>query len=41
MKPIDTRSLVERVYEYLLSRIISGGIGYGDAINIKQIAGEL
>ena len=35
---IDTRSLVDRVYEYLLTQIITGEIKYGDAINIKQIA---
>jgi len=38
---IDTRSLVDRVYEYLLTQIITGEIKYGDAINIKQIAATL
>ena len=41
MKPIDTRSLVDRVYGYLLNRIITGVIKYGDTINIKHIAREL
>jgi DNA-binding GntR family transcriptional regulator len=41
MTPIDTRSLVDRVYGYLLNRIITGGIGYGEIINIKRIAQEL
>jgi DNA-binding GntR family transcriptional regulator len=38
---IDTRSLVDRVYEYLLTQIINGEIKYGDVINIKQIASIL
>jgi DNA-binding GntR family transcriptional regulator len=38
---IDTRSLVDRVYEYLLTQIVSGEIKYGDVINIKQIAAVL
>jgi DNA-binding GntR family transcriptional regulator len=41
MNPIDTRSLVDRVYGYLLNRIITGSIKYGDTINIKGIAREL
>ncbi len=41
MKKIDTRSLVDRVYEYLLNRIITGGIKYGDLINLKKVAAEL
>lgn len=40
-KPIDTSSLVDRVYEYLLERIVSGAIKYGDSISIKEIAAEL
>lgn len=35
---IDTRSLVDRVYEYLLTQIVDGEITYGDVINIKKIA---
>ena len=38
---IDTSSLVDRVYEYLLDQIVSGTIKYGDNISIKQIAAEL
>jgi DNA-binding GntR family transcriptional regulator len=38
---IDTSSLVDRVYEYLLDRIVTGTIKYGDNISIKQIAAEL
>jgi DNA-binding GntR family transcriptional regulator len=41
MKKIDTRSLVDRVYEYLLNQIISGSIKYGDSINLKKVAAEL
>jgi DNA-binding GntR family transcriptional regulator len=40
-KPIDTSSLVDRVYEYLLERIVSGAIKYGDSIGIKNVAAEL
>jgi len=40
-KAIDTRSLVDRVYEYLLERIITGVIKYGDTISIKKVAVEL
>lgn len=35
---IDTRSLVDRVYDYLLTQIVNGDIKYGQAINIKNIA---
>lgn len=38
---IDTRSLVDRVYEYLLTQIITGEIKYGDSINTKRIAAQL
>jgi DNA-binding GntR family transcriptional regulator len=38
---LDTRSLVDRVYEYLLTRIITGTIKYGDILSIKKIASEL
>ena len=40
-KSIDTRSLVDRVYENLLDRIITGVIRYGDTISIKNVAAEL
>ncbi len=39
--PQDPRSLVDKVYDYLLDRIITGAIKYGDAINIKKVAAEL
>jgi DNA-binding GntR family transcriptional regulator len=38
---IETRSLREQVYQYLCTRIIEGGIGYGETLNIKQIASRL
>ena len=38
---IDTSSLVDRVYEYLLEQIVTGAIKYGDSIGIKDIAAEL
>jgi DNA-binding GntR family transcriptional regulator len=38
---IDTRNLVDRVYEYILDQIITGAVRYGDTISIKKIAGEL
>ncbi len=41
MQGIDTRSLVDRVHEYLLNQIIDGGINYGDTINLKRVAAEL
>jgi DNA-binding GntR family transcriptional regulator len=37
----DTRSRVDKVYEHLLDRIITGAIRYGDTISIKKIAAEL
>jgi DNA-binding GntR family transcriptional regulator len=40
-KPSTTPSLVDKVYETLLDRIITGAIRYGDAISIKKIASEL
>jgi DNA-binding GntR family transcriptional regulator len=40
-KQSDTRSRVDKVYEYLLEKIISGAIRYGDTISIKKVAGEL
>jgi DNA-binding GntR family transcriptional regulator len=38
---IDTRSLVDRVYEYLLTQIVNGEITYGEVINIKKVADAL
>jgi DNA-binding GntR family transcriptional regulator len=35
------KSRVDRVYEYLLEKIISGEIRYGDTISIKRVASEL
>ena len=40
-EPIDTSSLVDRVYEYLLDQIVSGVIKYGESISIKNIAAAL
>jgi DNA-binding GntR family transcriptional regulator len=40
-KSVDTLSLVDRVYETLLDRIITGTIRYGDTISIKKVAAEL
>lgn len=40
-KPIDTSSLVDRVYEYLLEQVLSGAVKYGDSVSIKDIAAEL
>lgn len=38
---IDTRSLVDQVYEYLLTQIVTGAIKYGGILSIKKIASEL
>lgn len=37
----DGRSLSDRVYEYLCEQLERGSIGYGDKLNIKQIAAQL
>ncbi len=37
----ESLSLVERVYQHLLEKIISGAIRYGDPISIKKVAAEL
>jgi DNA-binding GntR family transcriptional regulator len=37
----ESTSLVERVYNHLLEKIISGSIRYGDTISIKKVASEL
>lgn len=39
--PIDTRSLVDKVYDYLLKKIIEGELKYGDALSIKKLSEEL
>ena len=41
MSVIDTRSLTDRVYDYLLDQIITGAIKYGEVISIRAIAEEL
>ena len=38
MSLIDTSSLVDKVYNYLLNELINGRIRYGDILNIKQLA---
>ncbi len=37
----ESTSLVDRVYNHLLEKIISGAIHYGDTISIKKVASEL
>lgn len=37
----ESPSLVNRVYNHLLEKIISGAIRYGDTISIKKVAAEL
>ena len=39
--PVASRSLVDRVYNHLLEKIISGDIRYGDSISIKKVASDL
>jgi DNA-binding GntR family transcriptional regulator len=41
MSEIDTRSLTDRVYDYLLNQIITGAIKYGQTLSIRAIAEEL
>ena len=41
LTPIDTSSLVDKVYDYLLKRIIEGEIKYGETLSIKILAEEL
>lgn len=38
---IDTRSLVDKVYDYLLGQIIDGEIKYGDNLKIQELAEQL
>jgi DNA-binding GntR family transcriptional regulator len=37
----EAPSLVDRVYNHLLDKIINGAIRYGDTISIKKVASEL
>lgn len=39
--PIDTSSLVDKVYDYLLKKLIEGELKYGDGLNIKRLSEEL
>ena len=39
--PIDTSSLVDKVYGYLLKKLIEGDLKYGDVLNIKKLSEEL
>ena len=41
MSEIDTRSLTDRVYDFLLNQIITGAIKYGETLSIRTIAEEL
>lgn len=36
--PIDTRTLSDQVYQFLTDKILEGGIGYGERLNIREIA---
>jgi DNA-binding GntR family transcriptional regulator len=38
---IDTRSLVDKIYDYLLGQIIDGEIKYGDTLRIQDLAEQL
>ena len=38
---IDSRSLVDRVYDHLLEQIESGGIVQGQAVSVRKVADEL
>ena len=38
---IDTRSLSEMTYEYIVNQIMAGGLVFGDIIKIDSIAKEL
>ncbi len=40
-KDLESKSRVDRVYEHLLEKIISGEIRYGDVISIKKVASQL
>jgi DNA-binding GntR family transcriptional regulator len=36
--PIDTSTLSEKVYQFLTDKILEGEIGYGERLNIREIA---
>jgi len=36
--PIDTRTLSDLVYQFLTDKILEGEIGYGERLNIREIA---
>ncbi len=36
--PIDTSTLSDKVYQYLADKILEGEIGYGERLNIREIA---
>jgi len=36
--PIDTRTLSDQVYQFLTNKILEGEIGYGERLNIREIA---
>jgi len=36
--PIDTRTLGDQVYQFLTNKILEGEIGYGERLNIREIA---
>jgi DNA-binding GntR family transcriptional regulator len=38
---IETRSLVDQIYDHLRTRLITGAMAYGEVLSIKQIAAEL
>jgi DNA-binding GntR family transcriptional regulator len=38
---IDTRTLSDQVYQYLTDKILEGEIGYGERLNIRELAGLL
>jgi len=36
--PIDTSTLSEKVYQFLTDKILEGEVGYGERLNIREIA---
>ena len=41
MPAIDSRSLVDRVYDHLMEQIESGVIGHGQTVSVRKVANEL
>jgi DNA-binding GntR family transcriptional regulator len=41
MPAIDSRSLVDRVYDHLMEQIRSGEIAHGQAVSVRKVASEL